>query len=353
VADRAPPVENLRRLQALLTLLPPRQEGTPCVVVGDRAMLTLEALAAYAGGQLCYRGPLDPGLGGGAVREVLQSVGAEEVAAHPLPYRPQRAADDPPWVPYQGGERPLLLAHPAPAEPPLGVRALVVWSPGKARLDAQARAAHLARLERALAQLAGKVGRRPYTPPTTVHKRVAILLQGHPARPFVQVQGSGGPRTTAPLRLSWVRQEAALAAAAALDGRYVLGTNAPALDAAQMPERSKQRDGLEKRFALVKGPLAVRPVYVHKEERVRSLVFCTLVAPLLFALLDLVTRRAGLTLSGAQLLAQGVALAVVILVLHDGRRVRHLTGLAPPLAALLQALGWPAAHHYLYPAPTS
>src|SRR5438874_1570889 len=50
-----------------------------------------------------------------------------------------------------------------------------------------------------------------------------------------------------------------------LDGRYVLGTNAADLDAAQMLERSKQRAGPEKRVALVKGPLAVRPIYVHKE----------------------------------------------------------------------------------------
>lgn len=33
VADRATPVENLRRLQGLLALLPPRDPRAPCVVV--------------------------------------------------------------------------------------------------------------------------------------------------------------------------------------------------------------------------------------------------------------------------------------------------------------------------------
>ncbi|HKC72742.1 MAG TPA: hypothetical protein VKF37_00875 [Chloroflexota bacterium] len=104
----------------------------------------------------------------------------------------------------------------------------------------------------------------------------------------------------------------------------MLGTNAADLDAAQMLERSKQRAGPEKRVALVKGPLAVRPVYVHKEERMLGLVFCTMVALLLFALLELLTRRAGLSLSGQQLLAQCATLAVVVLVLHDGSTLRPL-----------------------------
>jgi len=349
VADRATPVENLRRLQGLLAQLPPRDPGARCVVVSDRAMLTDAALAAYAGSDLCYLGPLDPGLGHGAVHDLLASVSAAELAAHPLPYRPQRAAADPDWVAYQGVERALDVPHPDPSQPPLEVRAVVVWSPGKARLDAQLRATQLGRLERALGQLAGKVGRRPYTTTTAVQTRVAALLKGHPARPFLTVQVAGGPGTAPPLTLTWTRDEARLAEVAALDGRYVLGTNASDLDAAQMLERSKQRDVPEKRFALVKGPLAVRPVYVHKEERVLGLVFCTMVAVLLFALLELVTRRAGLTLSGQQVLAQCATLTVVVLILHDGSALRHLTGLAPPVTRLLQMLGWPAAEQYCYP----
>jgi len=337
VADRATPVENLRRLQGLLALLPPRDPRAPCVVVSDRAMLTDAALAAYARSDLRYLGPLDPGLGHGVVHDLLAAVSAEELAAHPLPYRPQRSATDSNWVAYQGVERTLLVPHPDPSQPPLEVRALVVWSPGQGRLDAQMRATHLSRLEKALGQLTPKLGRRPYTTLAAVQKRVIALLKGHPARSFLTVQVGGGAGTGTPLTLTWTRDEARLAAAAACDGRYVLGTNAPALGAAQMLERSKQRDVPEKRFALVKGPLAVRPVYLHKEERVLGLVFCTMVAVLLFALLELVARRAGLALSGQQILAQCAALSVVALVLQDGSTLRRLTGLAPPVAALLRA----------------
>jgi hypothetical protein len=352
VADCTTPVANLRRLQRLLALLPARQPGQPLpLVISDRAMLTLESIAAYEASGVRYLGPLDPGLGHGAVRGLLAGVTAEELAAAPLGYRPQRTADDPAWEPYRGVPRRLLLAHPDAPRPPLTVQALVVWSPGKARLDAGLRATHLARLETALADLAGKTGRRPYTTKATVERRLAAILARQPARQFVTVRVEAATpeatEATAPaLRLVWARDADALARAAVLDGRYVLGANDPSLGPEQMLASAKRRDVPEKRFALVKGPLAVRPVYLHKQERIQALVFCTMVALLVFALLELLARRAGFAASGQTLLAQFAGLAVLILVLHDGSVLRRVTGLAPPLAAILHTLGFPPADRY-------
>jgi len=145
--------------------------------------------------------------------------------------------------------------------------------------------------------------------------------------------------------LTWTRQEDVLAAAA-LAGRYVLGTTAPTLDAAAILRLAKQRAVPEKRFALLKGPLAVRPLFVHKQERVLGLVWSTLVALLLFALLDLQARRAGLAVSGQTLLAQAAPLAVVLLLLPDGTALRRLANLGPPVADLLRRLHWPTAECY-------
>lgn len=352
VADRTTPVANLRRLQRLLALLPARPPDAPApLVISDRAMLTLEAIAAYEASGLRYLGPLDPGLGQGAVQELLASVTAAELAAAPLDYRPQRATAAADWAAYRGVPCPLLLRHPDPLRPPLVVHALVVWSPGKARLDAGLRATFLARLETALADLAGKVGRRPYTTKAAVERRVATLLARQPARAFVTArveQCPDAPPAVAPtVRLVWTRDDAALAQAAALDGRYVLGTNDPDLDPDPMLASAKQRDVPEKRFALVKGPLAVRPVYLHQQERIQALVFCTMVALLVFALLELLAQRAGLGVSGQVLLAQVAALAVLVLVLRDGTVWRQATGLAPPLTDTLHQLGFPPAERYV------
>lgn len=347
VADRTTPVANLQRLQRLLALLPPREPGDPApLIISDRAMLTEEAIAAYVQSDLCFLGPLDPSLGNGAVRALLASVSAAELQAAPLAYRPQRATDDPDWEDYHGVLRSLELSAPDPTQPPLRIPALVVWSPGKARLDAQLRTTHLTRLEVALADLSGKLGRRPYTARAPVEKRIATLLRRHPARSFLAVQVAGGTAGE-PLQLTWARQEEKITAAAALDGRYVLGTNAPTLTANDMLARAKRRDVPEKRYALVKGPLAVRPVYLHKEERIRALVFCTMVALLIFALLELLTHRAGLAQSGTTLLGQFTAVSVLVLVFHDESRLRYVTGLAPPLATMLEALSFPPAEHYV------
>jgi len=279
------------------------------------------------------------------VRALLTSVPAAERAAPAtaLDYRPQRAGADPTWVPYHGVPRELLLPHPEAGRPPLRVRALVVWSPGKARVDAQVRAAHLTRLQTALSELAGKLGRRPYTTVVAVEKRVATLLQRHPARAYVSVSVG---RSETGLTLTWSRQDRALAAAAERDGRYVPGTNAPHLSADEQLAASKQRDVPEKRYALVKGPLAVRPVYLHKPERILSLVFCTLVALLVFALLEWVARQVGERASGTALLARCADRRVLVLAFRDGSRSRRVTGLDYRDAELLRALGWPPATRY-------
>lgn len=108
VADRTTLVEYLRRLQGLLTLLPPRDPQEHRVVASDGAMLTLEALGAHHVSDRYYPGPLDPHLGGGAVHALVAEFQAEEL--RDLTYRPQRAAHDPHWEPYRGAIQTLLPA---------------------------------------------------------------------------------------------------------------------------------------------------------------------------------------------------------------------------------------------------
>jgi len=47
----------------------------------------------------------------------------------------------------------------------------------------------------------------------------------------------------------------------------------------------------------------VRPLFVHKQERVLGLVWATMAALLLFALLELQARHAGLSAAGRTLLS--------------------------------------------------
>lgn len=338
VADRTTPVENLARLRQLLDKLPQVDPSRPPVVpllISDRAMLTPESMAEYCQHGVYFLGPCDGGEAGG---KLLREVSTQELAEHPLAYRPQRAERDRSFQPYQGVVRPLALAHPESGRKPLQVQALVVFSPAKARLDAQLRETNLTRLEAKLADLAGKLNRRPYTKYETVEKRLKGLLNRHCARPFLAVSLEDQEGV---LVLTWQRQEVAIAQAAHLDGRYLLLTNDSGLDADTMLTLSKRRDIPEKRFSTVKGPLQVRPVYVHKQERVVGLVFCTLVALLVYALLELECKRAAVPRSGTALFREFASLSVVVTRFPDGTILQRQSDPEPRQTAVLEALGLP------------
>lgn len=129
VADRTTPVENLARLQHLVSLLPARSPADDApLVISDRAMLTREALVAYQASGLHCLGPLDPALGQGAVRQLLDEVTGEELAAAPLAYRPARTTRDPlPGRPVTASSVPWNCPIPIPRSLPCQSRP---WSSG-------------------------------------------------------------------------------------------------------------------------------------------------------------------------------------------------------------------------------
>jgi len=225
----------------------------------------------------------------------------------------------------------------------LSLRALVVWSPAKTRLDAELRKTNLKRLEASLKYLAGKLNRRPYTKRETVQKRLVSLRNHHPARRLltVSLQGEDGQ-----LSLSFERDESAISEAAEIDGRSLLVTNDETLDPNEMLRLSKRRDVPEKRFATVKGPLEVRPVYVHKQERILGLVFCSLVALLAYALLELESARTVGQRTASTVFAEFTSLAVVVTRFTDGSTLRRLSGVTPNHLAPLEALDFPPIEQY-------
>jgi len=80
-------------------------------------------------------------------------------------------------------------------------------------------------------------------------------------------------------RLSFSRKQAEIEAEAALDGFYVLRTNAPAakLTSAEVVRSYKSLARVEQAFKAFKGPLEIRPIGHRLEQRVRAHVFiCTL-----------------------------------------------------------------------------
>lgn len=364
-ADARTPVDNLHYLQTLFAHLAP---ATPFpLVMSDRAMLSLATLAAYEAAGVRYLGPLpDSAL----TAALLEQAAATDWAAYPLAYRPTRDrrgrrvhaahaahAAQLPGEPEEAGVycgRRLRVALPLPAVGTTPARtltrpALVVKSTRKAALDATHRETLLARLETALTDLAGKLNRGRYRHRPAVEARLATLLAAAGTlrvRRFLSVTLEG---TDDHLALVVEREAAALAHAARRDGLYVLVTNDDGLDDEQMLARTKGRDRVEKRFGIFKGPLAVRPLFLEKVERIRAMVFICLVALLVYSLLEQRARQVGLPLTARKVLERFAVCSAVLTTFTN----ETILLLAVPFSAwqqeVAQPLGVPDPNHWLVP----
>jgi len=106
-ADITRPLPHLRALLRFFARPELADRRLRPLLVSDCKMITPEAVFACHHHDLFYLGPLPNGT---ATEALLRSVSAEELAAHPLTYRPQRVRpDDPHFVPYQGVWRPFRL----------------------------------------------------------------------------------------------------------------------------------------------------------------------------------------------------------------------------------------------------
>ena len=351
-ADATTPVDNWPWLQTTLAAVAPEQPFP--LSISDRAMLSLATLAAYEAAGVRYLGPLPASA---LTTARLGRATATDWAAHPLAYRPARDLRLRPDPPAQGpaattpsGEEGvysgvrLSVDLPLPAVGTTPARtltrpALIVKSTRQATLDATHRQTLLTRREASLSDLASTLNRGRYRRRAAVEARLATLLVAPGTgrvRRFLTVQLSG---TDGQVQLQVERDAAALAQAATRDGLYVLVTNDERLDNEAMLTQTKGRDRIEKRIGIFKGPLAVRPMFLEKVERIRAMVFMCLVALLVYRLLEQRARHAGLAVTGRKVLERFAVCSAVLTTFADGTTLL----LAAPFSAWQQEFAVPLA----------
>src|SRR5258707_5304222 len=112
---------------------------------------------------------------------------------------------------------------------------------------------------------------------------------------------------------------------------------------------SMGRDRIENRIGIFKGPLAVRPMFLEKIERIRAMVFICLVALLIYSLLEQRARHAGLAVTGRKVLERFAVCNTVLTTFADGTTLL----LASPFSSWQQELAEPLAvpdpNHWLVP----
>jgi transposase len=346
-ADITRPAEHLQALLRFLARPELADLKLRPTLVSDGKMVTPQAISDCHHHGYFYLGPLPSNKD---VQRLLRSVTSKELAQHELAYRPQRQARDAAFVPYQGVWRTYRVTVPPPTALPQGAervyqdRALVVWSAGKARLDSNKRRTYLKRLLDELDNIRGQLNRGRYSERDYVVERIGSVRRGNPAKNLVWVDLQG---TDGQLQLKFHLDRDKLAAAQTVDGRYALATNAEHLSANEALTLFKGQDDAEKQFRAVKGPLAVRPIFLHSDQRIEGLVFVTLVALLVRALLVVQCQQAGLSISADRLLAEFATCSVIDLTLTDGSHVRQVTAPTAFQTQVLSLLGVPPCEHYL------
>lgn len=337
-ADITLPVENLERIWRFLFQADLDPAVVRPLIVSDGKMVTPALVAAAHQREVFYLGPWEAN---DAVRKTLREVSAEELATHPLPYRPKRQAKAEDWIPYQAVWRPFTITHEGQHFTDHG---LVVWSANKQRLDEQKRKHHLKALLNRLREIQRHLNQGRYIRHDYAAHQIKLAQRGNPARQLVDVELRGQDRA---LSLYFAINRTKLAEVTALDGRYLLGTNHPQLTATQALTYFKGQDGIEKRNSLLKGPLQIRPIYLQNDQRIAGLVFLTMVALLIWSILELRCQRAGLRYPGQRIVDEFAPLYVSDLTFVDDSRLSQIGDVSTFQQAVLDGLHFPPVDSYL------
>lgn len=338
-ADRTTPIENMQAIRALLDRTELVERDTDVLLVSDRAMLAPEVIVTYQDNGIRWLGPLNADE---SLMELMNSVSDEELSRHSLAYRPvNQPAEEP--LRYHGVVRSTTIKHDGRSVP---IQVLVVKSRTKAKLDRDRRETYLNRLRSRLDEIQRMLNTRRYKRRDYTWNQIEKARQGNPAKRFVAIELNG---TDGDLTLTYYLDQEALAAAEALDGRYLLGTNDHALTALQMLTRYKGQEIVERRTKTVKGPIRIRPLFLQREERIHGLIFVTMIALLIYTILEMLCRRAGEYITARQVLEKFEHLEAVYLQFSDGSQVKVPSALTAVQGQLIGLLKFPPPETYLQP----
>ena len=261
----------LARLDALREGLPDRDQ--PPLVVGDSKLLSAGNVRAFETRRLRF---VCPHPKDGPMKRRLAAV--QEETLLPLAYRPERHKQAEPR--YLAHEDELTIAQVA-------LRALYVLSLDDRDAARAQRERQLGRAEQEIATLNRGVPERRRTA-ADVERRARTILERRRVESFIRLaltEQHGHPQAQIE------RDQDAISQAETLDGRYCLVSNDHTLNADELFAAYKRQHLVEGRFAHFKGPLAVRPVFLHNNRRITALVGVISLALLLYGLIERTVRN--------------------------------------------------------------
>ncbi len=209
-----------------------------------------------------------------------------------LTYRAQRAERLPPAErpSFRGTESTIDMVGPDKIT--RRFRVLYIYGSEEAAAGRASRARLLSHAEDVLASIERGLATKARQTPEQVERRVAGAVADGRVGQWLRTEVTEDEHGN--LSLRWWRDVAALAEAKRRDGLYALVTNMTPnqCSASRLLALYKDQALSERAHHFLKGPLAVRPVFVHSNRRAAALVAVCSIAVLIYGLIETETRRA-------------------------------------------------------------
>lgn len=265
-------LERLRQLAAPRRLL----------VVADAGLVTKDNLAACCQSGIRFVARLPRHF-----NYESSALALPATAYQPLTYCSARARRLPPAKRpgFEGAEGRLTVTVEHQALP---LRVLYVVGSEERQAARTNRAKLLGRAEQDLARIARGLAARPAKSVHQAQQRVARALAAGRVSDYLRTELGPDGRT-----LRWWRDEAAVAAAERRDGLYALVTNLTRREAssARLLRLYKDQMVVEQAHHHLKGPVVVRPIFLHSNRRAAALVSVCAYAVMVYGLIEAAVRR--------------------------------------------------------------
>lgn len=216
----------------------------------------------------------------------------------------------------------------------MDTRAIVIYGRKKAEHDRNRREEEIKRIESRLKEIQARLNTRLYKKEEYVRKKIDDAL----SLKFGYLFRTRLTRHKDRLQFSYFIDQEALRLEGLLDGKYVLATTLP-WDAKKIFESYRSRYMVESRIRNIKNEISVRPVFLHKDERICSLVFVTIVSLMVYSLLEILARRSTETrITARNMLYMFEKVNIMMITFSDGQKIMRVEDLTPPQAEMLERL---------------
>lgn len=254
------------------------------LMVGDSKLISYGNVSAMTQAQVKFLAPL-------AASRVPAGLfaGIDPACTTAVDYIAARDANKPAEkrCAYRVTEDVMHLTGPRKADRVHQIRRILVHSTANQNAARSARELKLGKARTDLDTLTRTAGTRYHPDTAAVTAKAAQISKQRRVGAYLRTTITTCPDTGKPI-FAWHFDQDTIDAEAATDGWYALLTNLDAAqaDAAEVLRRYKNQPAVEQRYATIKGPLAVAPMFLQTNRRITALITVICLALLIFSLIE-------------------------------------------------------------------